>query len=117
VQSGEAVRLPAEIELTLLRITQEALHNVERHAAADKVVVKLAWENERVRLTVRDDGRGLESLPSASDLLAAGNLGVVGMQERARLVGGDFAINARPGEGTIVEVIVPMESREAANAG
>jgi signal transduction histidine kinase len=117
VQSGEAARLAAEIELTLLRITQEALHNVERHAAADKVVVTLAWGNERVRLTVRDDGRGLESLPSASDLLDAGNLGLVGMQERARLVGGDFAVHAGPGQGTTVEVTLPMKSREAAPTG
>lgn len=114
VQSGPVVRLPAEIELTLLRIAQEALHNVERHAAAGKVVVKLAWEDERVRLTVRDDGRGLESLPSVSDLLDAGNLGIAGMQERARLVGGDFAMHVRSGEGTIVEVAVPSKSREAA---
>jgi signal transduction histidine kinase len=113
-QSGEEARLPAEIELTLLRVAQEALHNVERHAAAGKVVMRLVWESERVRLTVHDDGRGMESLPSASDLLEAGNLGIVGMQERARLVGGDFAVHLGPGQGTIVEVVVPTRPLESA---
>jgi PAS domain S-box-containing protein len=116
-QSGDELPLPAEVELSLLRIAQEALHNVERHAAADKVVVKLGWERDRVRLTIRDDGRGLEPLPSTSDLLDAGNLGIVGMQERARLVGGAFAVRSEPGQGTIVEVTLPIIDPEAAPAG
>ena len=106
VQAGDDSRLPAEIELTLLRVTQEALHNIERHAAARKVWVRLAWERERVRLTVRDDGRGFAALPSASDLLDAGKLGLVGIQERVRLVGGTVTINGGPA-GTSVDVVLP----------
>lgn len=105
--SGEP-RLPAPVELTLLRVAQEALHNVERHASATKILVRLAYDREEARLLVRDNGRGLVSPPSASDLLEAGKLGLVGMQERARLVGGHVNIRGREGAGTTVEVSLPL---------
>lgn len=108
VHTGGEPRLPAPTELTLLRVAQEALHNVERHASATKVVVRLAYERERARLQVRDNGRGMASPPSASDLLDAGKLGLVGMQERARLVGGQVNIRSREGAGTTVEVSLPL---------
>jgi PAS domain S-box-containing protein len=111
VPAGEEKRLPTEIELTLLRVAQEALHNVERHASASKVLVRLAFERDQVRLVVRDDGHGLASVPSASDLLDAGKLGLVGMQERVRLVGGRVAVRTRAGEGTTVDVVAPVEAR------
>jgi PAS domain S-box-containing protein len=109
VLAGEEARLPTEIELTMLRVAQEALHNVERHASASKVFVRLAFDHGQVRLIVRDDGQGLTSMPSASDLLDAGKLGVVGMQERARLVGGRVEVRTRAGGGTTVEVAAPYE--------
>jgi signal transduction histidine kinase len=115
VHSGEEARLPTEIELALLRVAQEALHNVERHAAAAKVLVRLAFERDQVRLVVRDDGHGLDSLPSVSDLLDAGKLGLVGMQERVRLVGGQVNVRTRAGEGTTVEVSVPVGDRAVAS--
>jgi PAS domain S-box-containing protein len=111
-EAGDESRLPSEIELALLRVAQEALHNVERHADAARVSVRLAWERDRIHLVVRDDGRGFDALPSASDLLDAGKLGLVGMQERVRLVGGTAAVRTRPGEGTTVDVIVPRSGRD-----
>lgn len=115
VHAGEEARLPTEIELTLLRVAQEALHNVERHAAAGKVLVRLTFERGQVRLIVRDDGHGLDSLPSASDLLDAGKLGLVGMQERVRLVGGRVSVRTRAGEGTTVDIAVPVGDRAVAS--
>ena len=111
VLAGDETRLPTEIELALLRVAQEALHNVERHASASKVLVRLAFERDQVRLVVRDDGHGLASVPSASDLLDAGKLGLVGMQERVRLVGGRVDVRTRAGEGTTVDVVAPVEAR------
>jgi PAS domain S-box-containing protein len=116
VHTGEEARLPTEIELTLLRVAQEALHNVERHADAGKVFVRLAFEPDQVRLVVRDDGQGLAAVPSASDLLEAGKLGLVGMQERVRLVGGRVTVRTRPGEGTMIEVSVPTRESGASSA-
>ena len=107
VHAGGEARLPAPIELTLLRVAQEALHNVESHAAATKVVVRLTSGRGRVRLQVRDDGCGF--LPqSSSELLQAGKLGMVGMQERARLVGGQMTTRTCEGVGTTVELSVPF---------
>ena len=110
VLAGEERRMATDVELTLLRVAQEALHNIERHASAKKVLVRLAFDHGQVRLIVRDDGQGLASMPSASDLLDAGKLGVVGMHERARLVGGRVEVRTRAGEGTTIDVGVPYEA-------
>lgn len=103
--SGSARRLPPDLELSLLRITQEALRNVERHAAATRVLIRLSFRDSRVRLTISDDGRGFGRLPPASELLANGKLGLVGMQERARLAGASLSIEGGPRGGTTVEVV------------
>ncbi len=104
---GPDRRLDAAVELMLLRIAQEALHNVERHATANHVLVRLSHDAGMVRLVVRDDGQGLERLPSAAELLASGKLGLVGMQERARLAGADFRARTLPSGGASIEVTVP----------
>jgi PAS domain S-box-containing protein len=96
-------RLPMEIELTLLRICQEALRNVERHAQATHVHVQLDVQPEEYRLLVEDDGIGMGSLAPTSKRIGAGRLGLVGMQERARLVGANCTVrDSYP--GTTVEV-------------
>jgi signal transduction histidine kinase len=100
------LELPGDVELTLLRITQEALHNVERHAGARHVEVELACAPPVVRLSVSDDGSGMGDIPGTAELLASGKLGLVGMQERARLVGGEVLISSRAGEGTTLTVDV-----------
>ena len=105
-RTGTDRRLEAEIELMLFRVAQEALHNAERHAGARNVLVRLAFDPERVRLLVRDDGRGFERVPSATELLASGRLGLVGMQERAHLAGADFQARNLPGGGAMIEVAV-----------
>lgn len=107
--SGMDRRVPPEIELALLRIGQEALRNVERHAHARNVSVRLTHGASEVHLVVTDDGRGLQPvLPAATELLASGKLGIVGMQERARLVGATCAIRQGTRRGTTIEVIAPL---------
>jgi PAS domain S-box-containing protein len=102
---GEPRRLDRLVELGLFRIAQEAVRNVERHARADQVEVGLRFDAEAVELTVVDDGRGL---PPA--ILADGEphrLGLVGMEERAALLGGRFEIEPRPPHGTRVRASIP----------
>jgi len=101
------LHLSSELELMLLRVTQEALNNVERHAAASRVAVRLGYRRGAVSLVIRDDGRGPGTLPSASGLLSTGKLGLVGMEERVRLVGGEFAIRAGRRGGTTIAVTAP----------
>ena len=100
-------RLPAETELALFRIGQAALHNVELHGAADDVDVELIFEPDCVRLCVTDDGCGFEVPHNLDELPRVGKLGLVGMRERAELVGGTLQLTSRPGAGTRVDVQVP----------
>ncbi|HXF74349.1 MAG TPA: GAF domain-containing sensor histidine kinase [Actinomycetota bacterium] len=105
--SGAVRRLPAETEVALFRITQEALRNVERHAQARRVEVRVAFGDHEVRVEVRDDGCGFE-VPAPLDRLALqGRLGLLGMRERAQLVGGTLAVRSAVGEGAEVAVTVP----------
>ncbi len=106
VVTGEPRRLSASAELSIFRIAQEALRNVERHAGASHVTVKLGYQAHAVRVTVTDDGKGFE-LPLYTTLASSGKLGLLGMRERARLAGGTCDMFARPGKGTRVEVSIP----------
>ena len=95
--------LPAEHELHVYRIVQEALANVARHAAARRVTVRLGRERRRVVVVVRDDGIGLRGDP-----MQASGLGVVTMRERAELMGAELAVHRAPRGGTEVRLSVPI---------
>ena len=95
---GEAL-LPA-VEIAAFRILQEALHNVARHARADRVVIALRGTGRELRLEVTDDGGGFD--------LARASHGITGMRERAIALGGSFELETRPGLGTKVAVALPM---------
>jgi signal transduction histidine kinase len=111
---GAPVGLSPDLELLFLRIAQEALHNVEKHAEASLVAVRLAFGRDCACLVVRDDGRGPGAIPSAAALLANGRLGLVGMEERTRLAGGEFQVRVRPRGGTSIAVRVPLAATVAA---
>jgi PAS domain S-box-containing protein len=102
VDCGIVDRLPVEIESGLYRITQEAIHNVVKHASANQVRVSLEQENGVVRLLVEDDGVGFD--PASS---SPGTLGLAGMRHRAERLGGTFNVESEPGQGSRVEVVVP----------
>ena len=108
VSSGNrAQRLPAEHETTLFRIVQEALTNVARHARASRVVVRLDSAPDRLRLSVEDDGQGFD-VAGAMDRAAGRGWGLLGMQERAALLGGVCEIDSQPGHGTRLVVTIPL---------
>jgi PAS domain S-box-containing protein len=92
------------------RIAQEALTNVARHSHATRVDVSLRTEGDFLSLDVEDDGRGFEP----RELAESKGLGVVGMRERAELIGGTLAIRSRPGEGTSVRLTVPLSGAKRA---
>lgn len=104
--SGEKRRLPAETELALFRICQEALRNAEKHSGATAAVVTLAFSDGLVRLTVTDDGSGFDLSASSDRFIRSGQLGIAGMFERAQLIGARLAIDTAPGRGTSVTVTV-----------
>jgi signal transduction histidine kinase len=100
-------RLPATIETALYRITQEALTNVARHAAAQSVSLLLETRHGSITLIVEDDGRGFDVASCMKDTQNDRCLGVFGMRERATLLGGRLTIESTPGSGTTVFVEIP----------
>jgi two-component system NarL family sensor kinase len=103
---GSPRPLPVRVEVGLYRILQEALTNIGRHAYARLITAQLIIMPEHVRLVVEDDGRGFD--PAARH---ENRYGLIGMNERARLLCGDLAICSAPGEGTRLEVTIPLEAQ------
>ena len=101
--------LPAHVETALFRIAQEALQNVAKHAAATTVHVTLATTDTGVRLVVADDGRGFD-VDRELDAPRADAYGLVGMHERAALVGARVTVTSSVGAGTTVTADVPVAS-------
>jgi two-component system NarL family sensor kinase len=96
--------LPVRLEAGLYRIAQEALTNVARHSGARRVTLRLVTTPDQARLSVEDDGRGFDPAQ-----VSAGRYGLVGLNERARLLGGTLRLESSPGAGTRVEVVIPLE--------
>lgn len=113
---GKTQRLKPDVETTVFRIAQEALTNITRHAGASSVSLCLMFAPNAVTLRVTDDGQGFDpdaALAGKRDAPPA--WGLMGMQERAGLVGGDSRITSHPGQGTTVEVVVPNPYKEASH--
>jgi signal transduction histidine kinase/ligand-binding sensor domain-containing protein len=104
--SGDSPGLPQEVKQNLLRIAQEAVANTLKHASAKMIWVKLDMQNRRLRMRIKDDGRGFEPASVFSGI--DGHFGLLGMRERAKRLGGELDLASHPGEGTIVEVTVPI---------
>jgi two-component system sensor histidine kinase UhpB len=107
VERDFAVGLPPlsrETELVIYRVAQESLTNALRHSDAAIVTVSLTSSSDTIRLTVADDGKGIP------DRLPAATAGIAGMRERALLVGGRLSIGSPQGQGTEVELTVPVEA-------
>jgi signal transduction histidine kinase len=104
-QSGFTGRLPDETETHLFRIVQEALTNVARHSGATRVSIHLRADGSSIRLTLSDNGRGLETS-------ANGGMGLNGMRARARSAGGQLDLKSEPGKGVTIEVYAPLAVQE-----
>ena len=99
-----AVSLPPRVEAELFRVAQEALANVRRHAGATEVEITLTAAPRRVRLAIRDNGTGFA--PAA---VPEGRLGLVGMRERAQVLGGELRVQSARGRGTTITADVPLD--------
>ncbi|MCL4458390.1 MAG: sensor histidine kinase [Chloroflexi bacterium] len=102
-------RLAPEVELCLYRVVQESLNNVKEHGRATEAIVRLYTESGSLKLVIQDDGQGFVVPKSRSALLRRGHLGLIGMRERVEQMGGSFSIRSKPGEGTVVTAIIPLE--------
>lgn len=104
---GTERRLPAEMELVLFRIVQEALRNICKHAQATSAETTIEFGEGMTRVTVKDNGKGFEA-GRMMDGLRSGKLGLAGMQERARLLGGTLTVTSGIGEGTTLVAELPL---------
>lgn len=102
--SGQERRLPRETELALYRIAQEALNNVVRHARTHQAALNIAFTDQDVTLEVNDDGVGFQIPRTPTEFAPNGHFGLLGMRERADLVGARLTLASSPGGGTKVSV-------------
>jgi signal transduction histidine kinase len=109
---GEEYPLNPAIKIALFRVTQEALSNVIKHSGAKHATVRLHFREQEANLQVEDDGCGFE--PSAAAMSRRPSWGLLGMQERAALLSGQFSLHTSPGHGTRVEVVIPYQGAEEA---
>lgn len=106
-------RLPADTELALYRILEQALKNVEAHARAHHVAVELTLTGAFLQLTIKDDGRGFDPDRFAPARNGRNGVGLLGMRERAACVGGILRVTSAPRAGTQIEVRIPVTPRAA----
>jgi len=115
---GVRDRLPSAIEAGLYRIAQEALNNIGKHADATTVQVTIERADESLVLSIKDNGLGFDPSAPQPDRRDKGGFGLIGMHERARLLGGQLEVTSAPNEGTRVVVTVPApRQREVAAVG
>jgi signal transduction histidine kinase len=103
--TGRPGKLPADTEVALLRIAQEALANVRKHSAASRVALTLSYMEDETVLDVRDDGTGFD--PESACTSAGGGYGLRVMNERVRELGGQLTVETAPGKGTTIAVSLP----------
>jgi two-component system NarL family sensor kinase len=107
--AGEARPLPVRIENGLYRMAQEALTNALSHAAASHILLRLETVPHHLHLLIEDDGQGFDADTCDPPRGSLEHYGLVGMNERARLLGGTFRLESEPGEGTRIVVDIPLE--------
>jgi signal transduction histidine kinase len=107
--TGNPLPLHPNIEVTLLRAAQEALHNIRKHAQATAVQLTLSYMGDVVILDVQDNGVGLGEAETSS---LSGGYGLQAMRERVEACGGTLTLESDPGEGTTVVVTIPLSNEE-----
>jgi two-component system sensor histidine kinase UhpB len=106
---SEKLHLPSHLEIILFRVIQEAVSNILSHSDARMVTIRLRYINSDICLEVEDDGCGFDVEQTASEAVMRKQLGLLGIQERASLVGGEVRVSSTPGVGTRLIVRVPLE--------
>jgi PAS domain S-box-containing protein len=101
-------RLSNEIELALFRITQEALNNIRKHSEADQAEVNLSLTSRKIRLTISDNGKGFK-IQKQEQIIRKGSLGLIGMRERAHLIGATLNLKSIVNKGTTIKVELPLK--------
>jgi signal transduction histidine kinase len=109
-KTGTERRLAPAIELALYRISQEALNNVARHAQASTVSLIFSFTPDETKMEISDDGKGFAVPKSPAEFAPGGHFGLLGLHERAELIGAVLKIDSAPGQGTRLAVTLPTKT-------
>jgi len=112
-KSGEEQRLLREVELALYRIAQEALNNILRHSKAKHAKLHITFGDQEIMMQISDDGIGFQTPKSPTDFAPSGHFGLLGMRERADLIGGRLEVQSDSEHGTRLSVRLPLSSSRA----
>jgi two-component system sensor histidine kinase UhpB len=102
------LHLPAEIDTALFRSVQEAVNNIARHSRAENALIEIHHAAEGLQIAIDDDGVGFDLNEVTSTVDSGRGLGLTGLRERMELLGGTFAIDASPGDGTRARFTLPL---------
>jgi signal transduction histidine kinase len=105
---GHLDDVPSDLAIACFRAAQEALTNVMRHARAQHVWIELSQTDRALELAVRDDGVGFDVTKTLDGAASRGHVGLLGMKERVRILGGDLEVHSKPGHGTRIRICLPL---------
>jgi len=106
---GSSLRLTSGQEAAIYRVAQEALANIRKHAHATEASIEIRFKSGEVSVVVSDNGKGFQ-LDQANSSVPIGHMGLLGMKERAEMLGGNLSIISKPGNGTMVVLTIPIKS-------
>jgi PAS domain S-box-containing protein len=102
--------LPPEVRIALFRVIQESINNILNHAHAKNVTIILVFTGNNIKISIQDDGTGFDTEKVSYTRAKPRGLGILGMKERVALFGGTFNISSRPGEGTEINIEIPIKN-------
>ncbi len=114
-QAGESFRLPSSIEIAVYRVVQETLINIRKHARATKVALSVEFNPDELALEIRDNGQGFNLAQTLDSAISVGHLGLLGMKQRAEMLGGNMNIRTGEGTGTTISFNFPVQNRMEGN--
>ena len=116
VKADSIPLLPPETQLVLFRIVQESLNNVHRHSGASEASITVECQGAEIRVTISDNGKGFKLPRQLSEFAGQGKLGLTGMAERVRLIGGELEVSSQIGKGTKIIVKAPTKLYNQSNS-
>lgn len=109
-RTGDSIRLPLTIEIAVYRVVQEALNNIRKHANATKASLRLKYLEDKLVVDVQDNGQGFDLSRTLDSAISVGHMGLLGMRERVKALGGDIKIRTSPHQGTNITLQFPIQS-------
>jgi len=108
---GTPLRLPSNVEIAVYRVVQEALTNIRKHANATKVALRIQFQEDKLLVEVHDNGKGFGLSQTLDSAISVGHMGLLGMQQRVEMLGGDIRIKTSEGTGTTITLNLPTQSQ------